>query len=108
MAATVDAISRVVTRNGIGRIAIDSSASISSAMRIAPNCAVNRHPACMAKASAAMIGASSRVFTSDEMKPVAGPRPEQIQEVVALDARRARRGNPEHHRDTRGSAAHDD
>ncbi|SKT84576.1 Uncharacterised protein [Mycobacteroides abscessus subsp. abscessus] len=44
-------------------------------MRIDPSCVVKRHPACTAKASAAMIGASSRVVTSDEMTPVAGPSP---------------------------------
>ena len=37
MMAITAAIMRVVTRYGIGRIAIDSSASISSLIRIEPN-----------------------------------------------------------------------
>ncbi|SKY87459.1 Uncharacterised protein [Mycobacteroides abscessus subsp. abscessus] len=75
MIATTDASRRVVTRYGIGRMARESIASTSSAMRIDPSCVVKRHPACTAKASAAMIGASSRVVTSEEMTPVAGPSP---------------------------------
>ena len=73
--ATIDASNRVVTRYGIGRIARASIASISSEIRIAPSCAVNRHPACAAKASEAMIGANSRVTAVDATIPVAGSRP---------------------------------
>ncbi|SLC64693.1 Uncharacterised protein [Mycobacteroides abscessus subsp. massiliense] len=65
----------MVTRYGMGRIASASSASISSLMRWAPSCAVKRQPACIAKARAAITGASSRVETSEEINPVAGPRP---------------------------------
>ncbi|SLH39066.1 Uncharacterised protein [Mycobacteroides abscessus subsp. abscessus] len=63
----------MLTRYGSGRIAIDSSASISSEIRIEPSCAVNRQPAWMAKASVARIGASSRVVANPEMAPVSGP-----------------------------------
>jgi len=75
MTAIIDASRRVVTRYGIGLMASDSMASISSEMRMAPSWAVNRQPACAAKASAAMIGASSRVAAVAETSPVAWPRP---------------------------------
>jgi hypothetical protein len=79
--ATVAAISRVVTRYGMGRMAIALRASISSAMRMAPSCAVNRQPAWVAKASDSAMGASSRVFTREEMIPVAGPRPSRSRKL---------------------------
>ncbi len=60
---------------------MESSASISSAMRIDPSCAVNRQPAWVAKASDAAMGASSRVFTNDEMMPVAGPKPSRSRKL---------------------------
>nr|CRL70145.1 hypothetical protein CPGR_00402 [Mycolicibacter nonchromogenicus] len=75
MMAKVDATRRVVTRYGIGRMASDSIASISSEIRIEPSWAVNRHPACAANASAAMIGASSRVDTVEDSRPAAGSIP---------------------------------
>ena len=62
-------------------MAIDSIASISSAMRIDPSWAVKRQPACMAKASDAIRGASSRVLTNDETKPVAGPKPSRFRKL---------------------------
>src|SRR6185312_2291478 len=89
MTAMTEAMSLVVTRNGIGRIARDSRASISSAMRIAPSCAVNRQPACIAKAREAMMGASSRVLTSDEMMPVAGPNPSRLRKLYPSTATNA-------------------
>ena len=58
----IDATTRVLTTNGIGRTAIASRASISSEMRIEPISAVNRQPACAANPIAAIIGASSRVL----------------------------------------------
>ena len=75
MIAVIEAIRRVVTMYGIGRIAMTSRASISSEIRMAPSWAVNRQPLWVANASAAAIGASSRVLTSEEMMPTAGPRP---------------------------------
>ncbi len=75
MTAITEAINLVVTRYGIGLMPRDSRASISSAIRIDPSCAVNRHPAWVANASDAAMGARSRVLTSEEMIPVAGPRP---------------------------------
>lgn len=62
-------------------MAMESMASISSEMRMAPSWAVKRQPAWVANAIAAMIGASSRVFTSDEMMPVAGPRPSRSRKL---------------------------
>ena len=53
---------RVVTMYGIDGIAITSSASISSLMRCAPSCEVNLQPIWDAIATAAMIGAISRVL----------------------------------------------
>ena len=53
---------RVVTRNGSDGIAITSSASISSEIRIAPSCAVNPQPTVAASAMAATSGAISRVL----------------------------------------------
>ncbi|SLJ38177.1 Uncharacterised protein [Mycobacteroides abscessus subsp. abscessus] len=50
------ASSRVDTTYGIGSMAWASSASISSAMRMAPISAVIRHPAWAAKPTAAMRG----------------------------------------------------
>ena len=76
-------------------------------MRIEPSCAVNRQPACVANASEAAIGASSRVFTSEEMMPGRGPEPEQVEEVVALDADQRADGDAEHDRHAGGSAADD-
>ncbi len=75
------AISRVVTRYGIGRMAIALSASISSAIRMAPSCAVNRQPAWVANASDSAMGANSRVLTSEEMMPVAGPSPSRSRKL---------------------------
>ena len=59
-------------------MAMDSSASISSLMRIAPNCAVKRHPAWAMNAIPTMIGASSRVVAKEEISPVAGPNPSRL------------------------------
>ncbi|SKU37797.1 Uncharacterised protein [Mycobacteroides abscessus subsp. abscessus] len=85
----IAAINRVVTRNGIGRMATESMASISSAIRIDPSCAVKRQPACIANASEAMIGASSRVLASELMMPVAGPKPRRSRKLYDSMATRA-------------------
>ena len=53
---------RVVTRNGSDGIAITSSASISSLIRIAPSWAVNPQPTVAARAMPATSGAISRVL----------------------------------------------
>ena len=55
--------------------AITSMASISSWIFIEPIWAVKRQPTCAPRASAAISGASSRVLTLAEMKPVSGERP---------------------------------
>ncbi|SKW25069.1 Uncharacterised protein [Mycobacteroides abscessus subsp. massiliense] len=87
----------------MGRIAKAPNASISSAMRIEPSWAVNRQPACTANASEAINGASSRVFTSDEMKPVAGPSPSR-----SLDGDQGAGKHPQPHRHAGGTAANHD
>ncbi len=53
---------RVVTRNGSDGIAITSSASISSLIRIAPSCAVKPQPTVAASAMPAISGPISRVL----------------------------------------------
>ena len=50
----------------MGGTAIISRASTSSLMRIAPSWAVNLQPSCEESATAAMSGASSRVFANAE------------------------------------------
>ena len=54
----------------------------------------------------AISGASSRVLTNEETKPVAGPKTQQVEEVVALDADECTDGDPEHNGHTGGAAAH--
>ncbi|SLH45891.1 Uncharacterised protein [Mycobacteroides abscessus subsp. abscessus] len=71
----------MLTRYGSGRMATDSSASISSEMRIAPSCAVKRQPACAAKANEASSGPSSRVVAKAEIAPVIGLSPSRFSEV---------------------------
>ena len=77
----IAATTRVLTMYGIGRTAIDSSASISSAIRIEPISAVRRQPAWAAKPIAAIIGANSRVLAYDEMNPVRDPIPTRSSEA---------------------------
>ena len=60
---------RVVTRNGIDGIAITSSASTSSEIRMAPSWAVNPQPTVAASAMPATSGAISRVLKYAETKP---------------------------------------
>ena len=60
---------RVVTRNGSDGIAITSSASTSSEIRIAPSWAVNPQPTVAARAMPATSGAISRVLKYAETKP---------------------------------------
>ena len=57
------AITLVVTRYGIDGIAITSSASISSLIRIAPSSAVNPAPTVATSAIPLTSGAAIRVFT---------------------------------------------
>ncbi len=61
---------RVVTRKGTLGTAITSRASISSEIRIAPSWAVKPQPTVAESASAATIGAISRVLTYADRKPV--------------------------------------
>lgn len=75
---------------------------------MAPSWAVKRQPAWVANAIAAMIGASSRVFTSDEMMPVAGPEAQQVKEVVALDGHQSTGDDAEDDHDAGGTATHDE
>ncbi len=72
------AATRVVTRYATELMPRVSRASISSLMRIAPNCAVNRQPAWVANANPIITGASSRVPTNEEISPVAGPSPSRF------------------------------
>ncbi len=76
MTATKPAIIREVTRNGTDGTAITSSASISSLIRMAPpSCAVKPQPTVADNASAATIGAISRVLTYADRKPVSTDDP---------------------------------
>ena len=60
---------RVVTRNGSDGIAITSSASTSSEIRIAPSWAVKPQPTVAASAMPATSGAISRVLKYADTKP---------------------------------------
>jgi hypothetical protein len=68
--ATIPAINRVDTMYSIGRIAIDSSASISSLIRIAPNCAVTPAPNVAANPIPATTGATMRTLMNAARNPV--------------------------------------
>nr|CRL74259.1 hypothetical protein CPGR_03571 [Mycolicibacterium komanii] len=68
--ATIPATMRVETRYSTGRIAIDSSASISSLMRIAPNCAVTPAPNVAANPIPATTGAAIRTLMNAAKNPV--------------------------------------
>src|SRR3954465_6923499 len=69
MMAIMPPMMRVVTRNGRDGIAITSSASTSSEIRIAPSCAVKPQPTVAASAMPATSGAISRVLKYAETKP---------------------------------------
>ena len=71
---------------------------------MAPSWAVNRQPLWVANASAAAIGASSRVLTSEEMMPTAGPRPSSCKEIVTLDADHDAHDHAQDQRHTGGAA----
>ncbi len=75
MIAMKPAISRDVTRYGTLRTAMTSSASISSAIRIEPSCAVKPQPTVAESARPATSGAISRVLKYAEMKPVSAGVP---------------------------------
>lgn len=66
---TIAASTRVPARNGIDRTPIESSASISSEILIAPSCAVNPVPTFAASAIATTTGASSRVLAMADNIP---------------------------------------
>jgi len=63
------------TTKGMGRRPMASTASISSAMRIAPISAVMRQPACEAKAMPATSGAISRTLARPPTIPDSAPKP---------------------------------
>ena len=60
--AIIPATILVLTRNEIGRMAIDSSASTSSLMRMAPSCAVTPAPKVAASPMPATTGAEMRTL----------------------------------------------
>ena len=64
------AMMRVLTRYSTGRIAIASSASISSLIRIAPNCAVTPAPKVAASPMPATTGAAMRTLMKADRNPV--------------------------------------
>ena len=66
---------RVLTRYATGRMAIDSSASISSLIRIAPNCAVTPAPNVAASPMPATTGAAMRTLMKADRKPVSASMP---------------------------------
>ena len=68
--ATIPATSLVLTRNEIGRIAMDSSASISWLIRMAPSCAVTPAPKVAARPIPATTGAEIRTLMKAARKPV--------------------------------------
>ena len=69
MTAIRPAMIRVVTRNGSDGIAITSSASTSSLIRIAPSWAVKPHPTVAASAMPATSGEISRVLKYADTNP---------------------------------------
>lgn len=80
---------RVPTTYGIGLKPIASTASISSAMRIAPISAVMRQPACAAKAIPATKGDISRTLARPPTIPESAPNPKMFnvaQASIAIDA----------------------
>ena len=68
--AIIPATSRVDTRYSIGRMPIDSRASISSLMRIAPSWAVTPAPKVAARPIPATTGAAIRTLMKAARKPV--------------------------------------
>ena len=67
---------------------------------------MNRQPAWVANASDAAIGANSRVFTSDEMIPVAGPRPSRSRKLYPSMPTRAPTVMPKDDRHAGGTATY--
>ncbi|AMC49179.1 Uncharacterised protein [Mycobacterium tuberculosis] len=66
---------RVETRNEIDLMPITSSASISSLIRMAPNCAVAPAPTVAASATPETMGAATRVLASAAKNPVNASTP---------------------------------
>ena len=73
--AIMPATIRVLTRYEIGRIAIASSASISSLIRMAPSCAVTPAPKVAAKPIPATTGAAMRTLMNAARNPVSASMP---------------------------------
>ena len=66
---------RVLTRYSMGRMPIDSNASISSLIRIAPNCAVTPAPKVAANPIPATTGAAIRTLMNAAKNPVNASMP---------------------------------
>ena len=75
MIAISPAISRVDTRYDTECTAIASTASISSATRMAPSCAVVPAPMVAASAMPAITGATMRTLRNADRKPVSASMP---------------------------------
>lgn len=75
MIANIPATMRVLTRYSIGRIPIVSSASTSSLIRIAPNCAVTPAPNVAANPIPATTGAAIRTLMNAAKNPVSASIP---------------------------------
>ena len=73
--ASMPATIRVLTRYEIGRIAMASNASISSLIRMAPNCAVTPAPKVAAKPIPATTGAAIRTLMKAAKNPVSASMP---------------------------------
>jgi hypothetical protein len=73
--AIMPATIRVDTRYSTGRIAMASSASISSLIRIAPSCAVTPAPKVAASPIPAITGAAIRTLMNADRKPVSASMP---------------------------------
>ena len=73
--ASIPAVTRVLTTYGTELIAIDSRASISSLMRMAPICAVEPAPIVADNPIPAMTGAAIRTLMNAEKKPVSASTP---------------------------------
>jgi hypothetical protein len=73
--AIIPATILVLTKYSMGRMAMDSSASISSLMRMAPSCAVTPAPNVAAKPIPATTGATRRTLRNADKNPVNASMP---------------------------------
>ncbi len=90
-------MTRVLTTYGTELIAIDSRASISSLMRMAPICAVEPAPIVADRPIPAMTGAAIRTLMKAEKNPVSASTPifpSELKPWIAMVPPEARVRNP--------------